>query len=111
MQYSKERSVGSRRMRRTAIPTQPRRTSPQPSLQRLPFPIGREQRLSCVETLSLWQRTFPLDIKSKRKRFVQRGQRAWNKANPSPLTDEMQRVLTAEFVKTYAKAARSQADP
>jgi hypothetical protein len=54
---------------------------------------------------------LPLDIKSKRKRFVQRGQRAWNKANPSPLTDEMQRVLTAEFVKTYAKAARSQAAP
>jgi hypothetical protein len=26
MQYSKERSVRSRRMRRTAIPTQPRRT-------------------------------------------------------------------------------------
>jgi hypothetical protein len=50
---------------------------------------------------------LPQDIKSKRKRFVQRGQRAWNRANPTPLTDERQRALTAEFVKTYAKAARS----
>lgn len=49
---------------------------------------------------------LPQDIKSKRKRFVQRGQRAWNKANPSPLTDERQRALTAEFVKTYGTAAR-----
>jgi hypothetical protein len=50
---------------------------------------------------------LPEDIKSKRNRFMQRGQRAWNRANPRPLTDEMQRALTAEFVKTYAKAARS----
>ena len=50
---------------------------------------------------------LPQDIRSKRKRFVQRGQRAWNRANPSPLTDERQRALTAEFVKTYARAARS----
>lgn len=47
---------------------------------------------------------LPQDIKSKR--FIQRGQRAWDRANPRPLTDEMQRALTAEFVKTYAKAAR-----
>ena len=50
---------------------------------------------------------LPQDIRSKRKRFVQRGQRAWNRANPSPLTDERQRALTAEFVKTYARAARA----
>ena len=50
---------------------------------------------------------LPQDIKSKRKRFIQRGQRAWDRANPRPLTDDMQRALTAEFVKTYAKAARS----
>ncbi len=50
---------------------------------------------------------LPQDIRSRRKRFVQRGQRAWNRANPIPLTDERQRALTAEFVKTYAKAARS----
>ncbi len=49
---------------------------------------------------------LPQDIKSKRKRFVQREQRAWNRANPMPLTDERQRALTAEFVKTYTKAAR-----
>jgi hypothetical protein len=50
---------------------------------------------------------LPQDIKSKRKRFVQRGQRAWNRANPSPLSDERQRALTAEFVKTYARAAQA----
>jgi len=50
---------------------------------------------------------LPQDIKSKRKRFVQRGQRAWHRANPRPVTDAMQRALTAEFVKIYAKAARS----
>jgi hypothetical protein len=50
---------------------------------------------------------LPQDIKSKRKRFIQRGQREWDRANPRPLTDEMQRALTAEFVKTSAKAARS----
>ncbi|WP_201832786.1 hypothetical protein [Microvirga zambiensis] len=50
---------------------------------------------------------LPQDIKGKRKRFIQRGQRAWDRANPRPLTDEMQRALTAEFVKIYARAARS----
>jgi len=50
---------------------------------------------------------LPQDIKSKRKRFIQRGQRAWHRANPRPVTDAMQRALTAEFVKTFAKAARS----
>ena len=50
---------------------------------------------------------LPQDIKSKRKRFIQRGQRAWHRANPRPVTDAMQRALTAEFVKIYAKAARS----
>jgi hypothetical protein len=50
---------------------------------------------------------LPQDIKGKRKRFMQRGQRAWDRANPRPLSDEMQRALTAEFVKIYAMAARS----
>jgi hypothetical protein len=50
---------------------------------------------------------LPQDIRSRRKRFVQREQRAWNRANPTPLSDDMQRALTAEFVKTYARAARA----
>ena len=50
---------------------------------------------------------LPQDIRSRRKRFVQREQRAWNRANPSPLTDERQRALMAEFVKTYARAVRA----
>jgi hypothetical protein len=49
---------------------------------------------------------LPRDVRSKRKRFVQREQRAWNRANPSPMTNERQRALTAEFVKTLARAAR-----
>jgi hypothetical protein len=53
---------------------------------------------------------LPQDIRSKRKRFVQRAQRVWNRANPRPLTDERQRALTAEFVKTYARAALAAAD-
>ena len=49
---------------------------------------------------------LPQDVRSRRKRFVQREQRAWNRANPSPMTNERQRALTAEFVKTFARAAR-----
>jgi hypothetical protein len=41
------------------------------------------------------------DAKRKRRSFVQRGQRAWNRANPTPLTWELERTLTAEFMKAY----------
>jgi hypothetical protein len=50
---------------------------------------------------------IPKDVKNKRKRFFQRHQREWSKANPTPLTSELQRALTAEFRKTYAKTIRS----
>ncbi|HZA92841.1 MAG TPA: hypothetical protein VE420_09465, partial [Gemmatimonadales bacterium] len=50
---------------------------------------------------------IPKEFRNKRKRFVQKHQRAWNRANPTPLTSELQRTLTAEFVKTYAKTTRS----
>jgi len=43
---------------------------------------------------------LPKDARRKRKSFVQRGQRAWNRANPTPLTAELERTLTAEFMKT-----------
>ena len=46
---------------------------------------------------------IPKEVKNKRKRFVQRHQRAWSKANQTPLTSALQRALTAEFRKTYAK--------
>ena len=49
----------------------------------------------------------PKEVKNKRKRFVQKYQRAWNRANPTPRTSELQRALTTEFKKTYAKTARS----
>lgn len=45
---------------------------------------------------------LPIKVKRSRKRFVQRHQRAWNRANPSPLTWELERTLTAAFMKTYA---------
>ena len=50
---------------------------------------------------------LPTEVKNKRKRFVQKHQRAWNRANPTPLTSELQRALTTEFKKTYAKTTRS----
>jgi hypothetical protein len=45
---------------------------------------------------------LPGEVKRSRKRFMQRHQRAWNRANPSPMTWELERVLTAAFMKTYA---------
>jgi len=45
---------------------------------------------------------IPKEVKNKRKRFVQRHQREWSKANPTPLTPALQRGLTAQFMKTYA---------
>jgi hypothetical protein len=44
---------------------------------------------------------LPQDARRKRKSFVQRGQRAWNRANPTPLTSEQERTLTATFLKAY----------
>jgi hypothetical protein len=44
---------------------------------------------------------LPSEVKRSRKRFVQRHQRAWNRANPTPLTWELERTLTAAFMKTY----------
>jgi hypothetical protein len=46
---------------------------------------------------------LPSEVKRSRKRFVQRHQRAWNRANPTPLTWELERTLTAEFMKTYGQ--------
>jgi len=48
---------------------------------------------------------LPQDARRKRKSFVQRGQRAWNRANPTPLTSELERTLTAAFMKAYALGA------
>jgi hypothetical protein len=44
---------------------------------------------------------LPKDAKRKRKSFVQRHQRAWNNANPTPLTWELERTLTAAFKKSF----------
>jgi hypothetical protein len=44
---------------------------------------------------------LPSEVKRSRQRFIQRHQRAWNRANPIPLTWELERTLTAEFMKTY----------
>jgi hypothetical protein len=50
---------------------------------------------------------LPSEVKRSRKRFVQREQRAWDKANPEPLTRELRITHTAEFMKTYVGIARS----
>jgi hypothetical protein len=44
---------------------------------------------------------LPQDARRKRKSFVQRGQRAWNRANPTPLTSELERTLTVAFMNAY----------
>lgn len=46
---------------------------------------------------------LPSEIKRSRKRFIQRHRRAWNRANPAPLTRELERNLTAEFRRTYGQ--------
>ena len=44
---------------------------------------------------------LPKDARRKRKSFVQRGQRAWNRANPTPLTSELERTLTVAFMQAF----------
>jgi hypothetical protein len=44
---------------------------------------------------------LPTDARRKRKSFVQRGQRAWNRANPTPLTSELERTLTVAFMQAF----------
>jgi len=46
---------------------------------------------------------LPSEVRRSRKRFIQRHQRAWNRANPPPLTRELERVLTTEFRKSYGQ--------
>ncbi len=43
---------------------------------------------------------LPGAARRRRKGFIQRAQRAWNKANPTPLTAELRRALAADFRKT-----------
>ena len=50
---------------------------------------------------------LPGSAKRRRKGFIQRAQRAWNKANPTPLTAELRRTLAAEFRKASAGPDRS----
>jgi hypothetical protein len=44
---------------------------------------------------------LPKDARRKRKSFAQRSQRAWNRANPTPLTSQLERTLTAAFMRAY----------
>jgi hypothetical protein len=45
---------------------------------------------------------LPGAARRRRKGFIQRAQRAWNKANPTPLTAELRRTLAAELRKASA---------
>ena len=44
---------------------------------------------------------IPSEVRRSRKRFIQRHQRAWNRTNPAPLSRELQRTLSAGFMRTY----------
>jgi hypothetical protein len=50
---------------------------------------------------------LPNEIKRKRKRLIQKGQQAWNRDNPTPLTWEVKRALMAEFMRTSVDTDRS----
>lgn len=49
---------------------------------------------------------LPGEAKRSRKRFIQKGQGAWDKANPDPLTWELRKAFTTEFMKTYVGVDR-----
>jgi hypothetical protein len=49
---------------------------------------------------------LPGVVKRTRKRFIQHGQRAWNRDHPTPLTWEVQKALTTEFMRTYGATDR-----
>jgi hypothetical protein len=49
---------------------------------------------------------LPSEAKRSRKSFIQREQRAWDKANQVPLTWGLRKTLTAEFMKTYVDCRR-----
>jgi hypothetical protein len=50
---------------------------------------------------------LPAAAKRRRKSFIQRAQREWNKANPSPLTAELRCKLAAELRKIGVEPHRS----
>ena len=50
---------------------------------------------------------LPGAAKRRRKSFIQRAQREWNKANSSPLTAELHCTLAAELRKTGVEPHRS----
>jgi hypothetical protein len=50
---------------------------------------------------------LPSEAKRSRKSFIQRAQRAWDKANPEPLTWELRKTFTTEFMKTYVGVGHS----
>ena len=53
---------------------------------------------------------LPSELRRSRKRFVQRHQRAWNRANPTPLTWELERALTAAFMKADGRWPLTETD-
>ena len=49
---------------------------------------------------------LPNAAKRRRKSFIQKAQREWNKAHPTPVTPELRRTLVAELRKTWAEPDR-----
>ena len=96
-----------RRMRTRAIQIR-RRTTSLLRKQRKPLcHRGRGLEAQLRRSFAPLAVHLPNEVKRSRRRFVQRAQRAWNRANPTPLTSDLQRALRVEFMKTYAGSDRS----
>jgi hypothetical protein len=71
------------------------------------FPSRKRTEVQLRRSFEPLAAHLPSEAKRSRKRFVQRGQGAWDKANPEPLTWELKKALTAEFMKTNVGVDRS----
>lgn len=65
----------------------------------MPLPSRKRMEAQLRRSFAPLAVHLPCEVKRSRKRFVQRHQRAWNRANPIPLTWELERTLTAEFMR------------
>ena len=96
---STEPSSRSRRM--GAVPIQPQTISLRRKRRRLPSRPGRGRRLNCVEASCLWQLTFPVRSGAAGSASFSGISGRGTEPTPTPLTWELERTLTAEFMRTY----------
>jgi hypothetical protein len=65
------------------------------------LPSRKRTEVQLRRSFALLATHLPGEVKRSRKRFVQRHQRAWHRENPTPLTWELERTLTAAFRKSF----------